>query len=62
MQTQKEIAKRLIEVRHIMDFLDDGYHIEDIFHLTKISNELFLKLNKGNQEEFRKWDEKRRGD
>lgn len=53
--TQEEIVKRFIEVRDIMDFLDDGYHNEDIFHLTKISNELFSKLNPIHQKKCQKW-------
>ena len=38
---QKEIAKRLIEVRDLIDYLDDGYHSKDVDNLIKISNELY---------------------
>lgn len=57
--SQKEIAKRLIEVRDLMDFLDDGYHIEEYFNLVKISNGLFLRLNEVNQKKFKNWVEKK---
>lgn len=59
MKTQKEIGKRLIEVRDIMDFLDDGYHSKEISDLTKISNELFTSLNGANQQRFRDWLERK---
>ena len=45
---QKEIAKRIMEIHDIMDFIDDGYHSKDIHNLVKISNELFSKLNSTN--------------
>lgn len=56
---QKEIAKRLIEIRDIMDFIDDGYHNKDIANLIKISNELYSKLTLANQIKFQKWLEKK---
>ena len=56
---QKEIAIKLIEVRDLIDYLDDGYHNEDVHHLIKISNELFSKLIPANQEKFRIWLKKR---
>ena len=56
---QKEIAIKLIEVRDLIDYLDDGYHNEDVHYLNKISNELFSKLIPANQEKFRIWLEKR---
>lgn len=49
---QKEIAKRIMEIHDIMDFIDDGYHNEDIQNLVKISNELFSKLNPTNQKKM----------
>ena len=52
---QKEIAKRLIEIRDIMDFIDDGYHNKDIQNLIKISNELYSKLTSANQDKFQTW-------
>lgn len=52
---QKEIAKRLIEIRYIMDFIDDGYHNKDIANLIKISNELYSKLTLANQAKFQTW-------
>ena len=52
---QKEIAKRLIEIRDIMDFIDDGYHNKDIANLIKISNELYSKLTLVNQAKFQTW-------
>ena len=56
---QKEIAKRLIEIRDLMDFIDDGYHNKDIANLITISNELYLKLTLANQIKFQKWLEKK---
>lgn len=56
---QKEIAIKLIEVRDLIDYLDDGYHNEDVHNLIKISNELYSKLIPANQEKFRIWLEKR---
>lgn len=56
---QKEIAKRLIEIRDIIDFIDDGYHNQDVVNLIKISNELYSKLTPSNQHKFRKWLEKK---
>lgn len=52
---EKEIAKRLIEIRDIIDFMDDGYHKKDINNLIKISNELFLRLSPYNQKKFQEW-------
>ena len=56
---QKEIAKRLIEIRDIIDFIDDGYHNEDIFNLIKINNELCSKLTQSNLHRFQNWLEKK---
>lgn len=56
---EKEIAKRLIEIRDIIDFIDDGYHNKDIGNLIKISNELFLRLSPINQKKFQEWLEKK---
>lgn len=57
---QKEIAKRLIEIRDIMDFIDDGYHNKDIANLIRISNELYSKLTLTNQLKLQKWLEKKK--
>ena len=59
MKTQEEIAKAFIMVRKLMDFLDDGYHNEEICNLVKISNGLFERLSPANQEKARKWTEKK---
>ena len=56
---QKEIAIKLIEVRDLIDYLDDGYHSKDVGNLIKISNELYSKLIPDNQEKFRIWLKKR---
>jgi hypothetical protein len=56
---EKEIVKRLIEIRDIIDFIDDGYHNKDIGNLIKISNELFLRLSPNNQKKFQEWLEKK---
>ena len=56
---QKEMTIKLIEVRDLIDYLDDGYHNEDVHNLIKISNELFSKLIPANQEKFRIWLKKR---
>lgn len=56
---EKEIVKRLIEIRDIIDFIDDGYHNKDIGNLIKISNELFLRLSPFNQKKFQEWLEKK---
>ena len=56
---EKEIAKRLIEIRDIIDFIDDGYHNKDIRNLIKIGNELFLRLSPYNQKKFQEWLEKK---
>ena len=56
---QKEIAKRIMEIHDIMDFIDDGYHNEDIQNLVKISNELFSKLNPTNQKKMQEWFDKK---
>ena len=56
---QKEIAKRIMEVHDIMDFIDDGYHNKDIHNLVKISNELFSKLNPTNQTKMQEWFDKK---
>lgn len=55
---QKEIAKRIMEIHDIMDFIDDGYHSKDIQNLVKISNELFSKLNSTNQTKMQEWFDK----
>ena len=56
---QKEIAKRIMEIHDIMDFIDDGYHNKDIQNLVKISNELFSKLNSTNQTKMQEWFDKK---
>ena len=56
---QKEIAKRIVEIHNIIDFIDDGYHNEDIQNLVKISNELFSKLNPTNQKKMQEWFDKK---
>lgn len=56
---QKEIAKRIMEIHDIMDFIDDGYHNKDIHNLVKISNELFSKLNPTNQKKMQEWFDKK---
>ena len=52
---EKEIAKRIIEIHDIIDFIDDGYHNYDIQNLIKISNELFSKLSPINQKKCQEW-------
>lgn len=56
---EKEIAKRIIEIHDVMDFIDDGYHNNDIANLIKISNELFSKLNPENQRKCQEWFDKK---
>ena len=56
---QKEIAKRIMEIHDIIDFIDDGYHNKDIQNLVKISNELFSKLNPTNQKKMQEWFDKK---
>ena len=56
---QKEIAKRIMEIHDIMDFIDDGYHNKDIQNLVKVSNELFSKLNPTNQKKMQEWFDKK---
>ena len=56
---EKEIAKRLIELYDIMNFLDDGYHNKDIANLIKITNELFSRLSPANQKKFQEWIDKK---
>ena len=56
---QKKIAKRIIEIHDIMDFIDDGYHNKDIANLIKISNELFSKLSPINQKKCKEWFDKK---
>ena len=46
---EMEIVKRVIEIHNIIDFIDDGYHKQDIHNLIKISNELFSKLSPATQ-------------
>ena len=60
-EMEKEIAKRIIEIHDIMDFIDDGYHNQDIHNLIKISNELFSKLSSVNQKKFQEWCDKKYG-
>lgn len=59
---QKEIAKRFIEVRDLMDFLDDGHHNRQYCQLVEISNELFERLTPKNQEKARAWLKKKFGE
>lgn len=56
---EKEIAKRIIELHDVMDFIDDGYHNKDITNLIKISNELFSKLSPVNQKKCQEWFDKK---
>lgn len=57
--TQKEICKKLIEVRDLLDFFDDGHHKEVEADLTRISNMLFEQLSPTNQEKVREWCKRR---
>lgn len=56
---EKEIAKRIIEIHDIIDFIDDGYHNYDIQNLIEISNELFSKLSPINQKKCQEWFDKK---
>ena len=56
---EKEIAKRIIEIHDIIDFIDDGYHNYDIQNLIKIRNELFSKLSPINQKKCQEWFDKK---
>ena len=56
---EKEIAKRIIEIHDIIDFIDDGYHNYDIQNLIKISNALFSKLSPINQKKCQEWFDKK---
>ena len=60
-EMEKEITKRIIEIHDIMDFIDDGYHNQDIHNLIKISNELFSKLSPVNQKKIQEWYDKKYG-
>ena len=51
----REIVKRIIEIHRVMDFIDDGYHNQDIANLIKISNELFSKLRPITQTKLQTW-------
>ena len=57
--SQKEICKKLIEVRHLLEFFDDGHHREEEADLTKISNLLFEHLNPTNQRNMQEWIKRR---
>ena len=59
---EKEIAKRIIEIHDIIDFIDDGYHNKDIGNLIKISNDLFSRLSKINQKKMKEWFDKKERD
>ena len=56
---EKEIAKRLIELKDIVDFLDDGEHEQDIQILEIIAAKLYLRLSPVNQKKFQEWLEKK---
>lgn len=60
--TQKEIAKILIELLDVMDFLDDGHHNREYFEIVKISHRLFSRLNATNQKKFQEWVRKKMED
>lgn len=57
--TQKEIAKRLLEVIDLMDFYDDGCHFKEYCDLVWMSNDLYSRLNEANQKKFQDWMEKK---
>ena len=40
----KEIAKKVIEIQDVIEFLDDGQHYEDVEYLTKVRDEMVSKL------------------
>lgn len=52
MKTQKDIAKTLIELTHVAEFIS---------HLMRIANELFNQLSVANQEKCLIWLNKRVG-
>jgi hypothetical protein len=58
---EKEIAKRLIEIKDIVDFLDDGEHEQDIRILEIIAMKLYLRLSPDNQKKFQDWLERKKG-
>lgn len=39
-----KVMKLVDELHEVMEFIDDGYHNEEIVQLTKISNELIDSL------------------
>ena len=53
--SQKEIAKKLIEAVDLMWFFDDGQHINEYAHLVWITNDLYSRLNETNQKKFHDW-------
>ena len=53
--SKKDIVVKIFEIRNIIDFIDDGYHNDVIFYLTKISNELFDKLDPLEQRILQQW-------
>ena len=57
--TQKEIAKILIQIRNVMDFLDDGYHNKEYGDLVEISNGVFSRLSEENQKKAQEWYQKK---
>ena len=52
---QKEIAKRLIEIKDIVNFLNDGLHREDVENLRKIHDDLYLRLTPTNKKKYENW-------
>ena len=45
----KEIAKKVIEIQDVIEFLDDGQHYEDVEYLTKVRDEMVSKLTPWNR-------------
>lgn len=45
----EKIAKKVIEIQDIIEFLDDGQHYEDVEYLIKVRDEMVSKLTPWNR-------------
>lgn len=53
--TQFDIQQNIIRIHNIIDYIDDGYHLDVIAKLIESSNLLFGELTEENQKSIQKY-------
>lgn len=54
-KSQKELGKILIELRDVIDFVDDGNHYRELAMLIDVNYVLYNNLSDRNKERYNDW-------